>query len=229
MNAAYDSRQYRRVGRTIGVLLLSHIVSAPLANFGLLEPVFAAPGFLVNAATHALQVSSAALILLAMGAVSIGIAIAALPLFRRYSPAPAIWLLALAVASFSLTAVESTTLLSLLSLSQAYAKAAVADSELFEAMRVVVASARNWAHYVGLIVAGSMVFTLYLALYRSALVPRILAAFGMGAALLQLVAVAMPLFGHRIVFPLLLPLGVIHLILSGWLMTRGFEERELKP
>jgi hypothetical protein len=42
---------------------------------------------------------------------------------------------------------------------------------------VVVASARNWAHYIGLIVAGSMVFVLYAVLCRFTLIPRALAAW----------------------------------------------------
>ena len=121
--------------------------------------------------------------------------------------------------------VQVSVAASLLSLSQAYAKADSADSELFQALRVVVASARNWAHYIGLIVAGSMVFVLYAVLCRFTLVPRALAAFGMAAALLQIAAVTMPLFGHRIVFLMLLPLGLSHLALAAWLVAKGFAER----
>lgn len=42
--------------------------------------------------------------------------------------------------------------------------------------------------------------------------------------MLQLAAVTMPLFGHRIVFSLLLPLGVSQLVLAGWLLAKGFAE-----
>ena len=225
MISSPDARTHRRTGRTIGALLLVQIVVAPLVNFVLLGPVFAAPGFLENAAGHWLQVSLGALLGLAMGAISLGIAIAAFPVFRRLNRTLALWFLALAAVSISLTAVESTTVMSLLSLSQAYAKADSADGELFQGLRVVVASARNWAHYIGLIVAGSMVFVMYAVLCRFTLVPRALAAFGMAAALLQIVAVTMPLFGHRIVFLMLLPLGLSHLALAAWLVAKGFAER----
>jgi hypothetical protein len=49
-----------------------------------------------------------------------------------------------------------------------------------------------------------------------------LAAFGLVAALLQLTAVTMPIFGLGIVFPMLLPLGLSHLALALWLLTKGF-------
>jgi hypothetical protein len=223
--AVADVGRYRRAGRTIGVLLLAQIVAGPIVNFALLGPAFAAPGFLVNAVAHSTQVSIAALLGLLLGALSLGVAIAAFPILRQSSHVPALWLLALATASFTLTAVESSTVLSLLSLSQAYAAADVANDGLFQTLRTVVGSARNWMHYVGLIVTGSTIFVLYGALFRLALVPRVLAAFGAGSALLQLVAVTMPLFGHRIVFPMLLPLGLSHLALAGWLLTRGFGAR----
>ena len=116
MISSLDARTHRRTGRTIGVLLLVQLAFAPIANFVLLKPVFAAPGFLDNAAAHSLQVS--------LGA-----------------------------------------------------KANSADGELFQGLRVVVASARNWAHYIGLIVAGSMVFVLYAVLCRFTLIPRALAAW----------------------------------------------------
>lgn len=225
MTSSPHARTPRHSGRKIGALLLAQMIVAPIMNFVLLEPVFSAPGFLEKAAVYSVQVSVAALLGLVLGALSLGIAIAAFPVVRPLNRTLALWLLALAVASFSLTAVESTTVMSLLSLSQAYAKADSADSELFQALRVVVASARNWAHYIGLIVAGSMVFVLYAVLCRFTLVPRALAAFGMAAALLQIAAVTMPLFGHRIVFLMLLPLGLSHLALAAWLVAKGFAER----
>jgi hypothetical protein len=134
----------------------------------------------------------------------------------------ALWFAALAVVSLSVTVVENISVMSMLSLSEAYAKANAAERDLFQALRVVVAPGRNWAHYIGLIVAGSTLFVLYAVLYRFALIPRALAAFGLAAVMLQLTAVAIPLFWCSIVFLLLAPLGVSQLILALWLLTKGF-------
>jgi hypothetical protein len=46
------------------------------------------------------------------------------------------------------------------------------------------------------------------------------------AALSQLIAVAMPLFGHSVVFPMIYPLGLSHLALVLWLLAKGFAERQ---
>jgi hypothetical protein len=168
------------------------------------------------------QISLSVLFGLAIGALSVGIAIAAYPLFRQYSQAMALWFVALAVVSLSVSVVENISVMSMLSLSEAYGRASPAEGDLFQALRVVVGSTRNWAHYIGLIVAGSTLFVLYAVLFRFALVPRALAAFGLAAVMLQIVAVAMPLFGHGIVFLMLAPLGVSQLALALWLITKGF-------
>ena len=211
----------KAAGRIIGVLLLMQMIGSGVVNFVLLEPAFAPPGFLVNAAGHSLEFGLSAFLGLAIGMIFVGIAIAAFQVFREYSHPMALWFVALSVVGCSLTAVENINVMSLLSLSQAYARASVADHGLFEALRILAASARNWAHYIALIVAGCTLFVFYGVLFRFALVPRALAAFGLAAVLLQVTAVAMPLFGHAIVFPMLMPLGLAQLVLALWLIAKG--------
>ena len=219
----------KSIGRTIALLLLAQMAAYWVVQGVLLGPVFSAPGFLENAAAHPTRMGLAALIGLAPGALSVAIAITALPLIRRYSGAMAYWFLALTVVAFALAAVESTTVLSLLSLSQAYAAASPADADLFQSLRGVVAASRNWTHYTGLIVAAGVAFTLYGVLYRFALIPRVLAAFGVLAALSQMISVALPLFGHKVIFLMIYPLALCHLALMYWLLAKGFAEQRETP
>ena len=214
----------RNAARRIAILLLLQMACGPIVNFVLLQPVLGHNVFLENAAAHPLQIGIAVVVGLAMSAFSVGIAIAASPVFRQYSRAMAQWLFAIAVAAFALAAVENVGVLSMLSLSQAYAKADPADGHLLQTLAVTVTSPRNWAHYLGLIFAGSFAGVLYSALFRFALVPRTLAGFGIFASLLEIIGVAMPLFGRAVVFPLLAPLGLAHLALMIWLIVKGFAE-----
>ena len=114
--------------------------------------------------------------------------------------------------------------MSMLSLSEAYAKVPAAEQGGFQGLRIVVAASRNWSHYLGLVVTGGMILVFYATLYRTVLVPRALAAFGMAAAMFQIVAVAMPLFGQNMVFLMLAPLGVSQLVLALWLIVKGFPD-----
>ena len=217
-------RATRTAGRLVGVLILAQMVGGILVNFVLTAPLFGSPGFLVSASAHAGQIALSALSGLAIGALSVGIAVTVFVTARERAGVLALWLFALAIASFAANVVEQMNVMSMLSLSEAYAKVPAAEQGAFQGLRIVVATSRNWSHYLGLVVAGAMILVFYATLYRTAFVPRALAAFGMAAAILQIVAVAMPLFGRPIVFLLLAPLGVSQLVLALWLIAKGFPD-----
>jgi Domain of unknown function (DUF4386) len=212
----------KRAGRIIGVLIIIQMVGGAIVNFTLEAPLFGAPGFLVNAASHSQQLGLAVLLGLVTEALWVGIAITAFPVFGRLSQTMALWFLALAVVILAAAVVENAAVMSLVSLSEAYTKASAVEREQFQMIKIVVASARNWAHYMARILDGGAIFVFYLVLYRFALVPRALAGFGLIAVMLMITAVAMPLFGHDVIFPMLMPLGLSQLILAVWLVTLGF-------
>lgn len=216
----------KNAGRTIAALLLLQMPSAAVVNFVLFKSLFGPPGYLETAWPNALEISFGVVLGIVMQSLAIGIALAALPVFRQYSQAMAFGLLALATVGMSVAMVEYIHVLSMVSLSQAYANTGAANGELFKTLGPAVASMRNWAHFTGLIIAGSVAFLLYGTLFRFALVPRVLAGFGMIAALLQMTSVGMPLFGHSVVFPMLAPLGLAHLALALWLIFKGLADRQ---
>ena len=219
-------RTAKSVGRTIGVLYLLQMAVAPLVNFVLLAPALTAPpGFLANAAAKAIQVNVAVLLSLGTGALALGIAIVAVPLLRRYSYAMALWFLALAVVNFSGLVVEGIAVRSMLSLSQEYVKADPADVGLFHAPGTLIRSVRNSAHYMNLLLSGGSLLVLYAVLFRFALIPRALSAFGLAAVALLITGAMIPLSGHRTVMQIFMPMGLSQLALVLWLMARGFEDR----
>lgn len=217
-------RSAKRVGQLIGLLILAQVSGGPFVNFVLLQPITTPPGFLENAAGASLQLGVAVLLLFLLGVLSISIAVAAWPVFSQYSSPMSLWLLSLSVVSLSVVAVENGAVMSMVSLSQAYAAAGAADAEIFEALGVVIRSARKWAHITNLLVGGGMIFVLNSILYRFALVPRTLAAFGLAAATLHVSAVTISFFGPYILL-MMIPLALSYLALALWLMAKGFEKR----
>jgi hypothetical protein len=221
-------RTAKSVGRIVGILLLVQIVVAFLAQFVLLARVSAPPGFLANAAGSPLQVRVSVLLWLVASALTLAVAIAALPVFRQYSERMALLYLALSVLGLSTSAFDNVAVLNMLSLSQEFAKAG-AEHELFQALGAMARSERLAAHYVNLVVGGITTFVLVSILFRSALVPRALAAFGLATFPVQVIGVALPLLGYRHQAVTLIPAAVSLLALVLWLIARGFEERQLKP
>ncbi len=217
-------RSAKSVGRIVGILLLAQIVVAFLAQFVLLARVSAPPGFLANAAGSPLQVRVAVLLWFVASGLTLAVAIATLPIFRQYSERLALLYLVLSVLGLSTSAFDNAAVLNMLSVSQEYAKAGAAN-ELFQALGAMAHAARYSAHYINLVVGGITAFVLVSILYRFALVPRALAAFGLATFPIQVTAVAMPLLGYRYQALMLMPAALSLLALVLWLIAKGFEER----
>ena len=215
-----------KTGRIIGALLLLQVAVGILLNFVFTAPLFGEPGFLINAAPHATQIAQSVLLSIAMGLVSLTIACMLYPLFKTYSQPLAMFYFALVTAGFALTVAENISMMSMLSLSKAYAEYGATQESLYQGLRIVVKETRNWTHYLSLIVSGVTIFTFYLTTLRFKLIPRALSAFGLLACMSQLIAIAMPLFGQGVDFRLIAPLGICEILLGLWLIAKGFKHAE---
>lgn len=216
----------KRVGRTVGLLLLAHLAAGLMVPFMLLQRVTGRPGFLETAAANSGQVRAAVFLLFVGSALATAAAIAAWPVFRSHSSGMALWLVALGIASFSLQAVDNGALLSMLSLSREYAKSTAAQLELFQGLALVVGAARKWAHYSFLLVIGVWIFLLCAVLFRFRLVPRTLAAFGLIGSVLQISGVTIRgLLGYPPETRLAMPLAPAYIAIAVWLIIKGFDER----
>ena len=219
----------KSTGRIIGMLLFVQLAGL-IVPFVLLHPLTTGPrDYLANAAGASFQIKVAVFLLFANCALTIGITIAAWPIFRQYSEAMTLWLLAASVIMFLMQAVDNAHILSMLSLSQQYAQAGGPD-ELFQTLAAVVGSTRRWVHFTELFVIDGWIFLLYISLFRSALVPRALAVFGLLTVVLHFTAIPLRGFlGSSLVTPLGVPMGLSQLALAVWLMAKGFKERLPSP
>jgi hypothetical protein len=214
----------RNAGRIAGALLIAQGIGGFVVNFVLLQPAIDPPGFLVNATPHAVRVGAAALLGILTGALALAIAITMLPVLRKFSERMALSFIALGCVALALAAVESGTMMSLLSLSKAYVESGT-DAASFDGLRRIVAASRNWAHYTHLAIGGLTLSIFYIALLRFALIPRALAAFGLLAVALQISTISRPFFGAPVVFFLLAPLGLANLSVALWLLIKDFPDK----
>ena len=213
----------KTAGCVIAIIMIAQAGITPVVNFVLIGPVMKAPGFLVNAATHATQMRLAAMLWFLSGALSIGIAAVAISVIRRYSDAMATWILSVSIAGLVTTIAEAVSFLTMLSVSQQYAVAG-ASAETYDALAKAVASARGWIHYSNLLIGTATAATIYAALFRFSLVPRALSAFGLLAATLGAIGMIRPMIGYSLILQLLTPLGLAQLALLVWLLVKGFSQ-----
>jgi predicted neutral ceramidase superfamily lipid hydrolase len=212
----------RRAAITIGALILAQMAGSALVNFFAEAPLFEGGGFLVNASSHPQQIAVAVFLAIVIEATWVAIAILAFPILADRSLRSALALFAVATVCLVIGVVENSGVMSMVSLSQGYAAANPAQREQLEAVRVVVSSARNWPHYFGRMFDGLAALTFYVALFRFAIVPRVITGLGILAVASMLTGLSMPFFGHAVIFPLLAPLGLTQLALALWLIVKGF-------
>ena len=220
----------RRVGRIVGFLLFVLLPTGLIVPYVMLRPLTGPPAaFLDVAAGMSTVVRLCVLQLFVGAALSVGISVALFTLLRVRSRALALWVMALALANFTLQLVENSHWLTMLSVSQAHVEAGVAKAEAFQPIGIVVRSAWKWAHYSHIFILVSWLFSLFLLLFRTATVPRVLPALGMSLSVLHFIGITLPVFaGYRMPFPMLfgMPLGVGILATAVWLMVRGLREED---
>lgn len=215
------------MSRTVGMLLFLHLAVGLMIPFILLQIVTSTGGFLANAADNATRVRIAVLLLTFGSAMAIAVSASAASVLQRYSPAMTYWLLALAIAGFTLQLVDNGRILAMLSLSQQYAAGGKANSELFQSLASIVGAARKWAHYTYLLVAVSWILLLFVAFFRFRLVPRLLSVLGIIATLMQIGGVTIrAMWGYPPATTLAMPLAPVYLALAGWLILKGFRVQE---
>ena len=72
------------------------------------------------------------------------------------------------------------------------------------------------------------IFLLYILLYRFAIVPRVLAAFGLITVMLHFTGITLPLFlGYRSVTLMGATMALSHVAVALWLLAKGFAEPPL--
>ena len=117
--------------------------------------------------------------------------------------------------------------LSILSLSQEYNAAGAADAAMLKTVAIAARSARRWTHYLQLLTVVSWIFVLFAALWRAALIPRVLAVIGLATCALQIAGVPFrALLGYRMLTELAIPLGPTYAALALWLLVKGFRVSE---
>jgi hypothetical protein len=219
----------RKTARTAGILFIV-ATAASLLGTALTHPSLTGTDSLTRVAEHMPRVAAGGLCELIAAGTSAGIAIALYPILQRWNGTLALGAVVFRAMEAVMYTVGTVSLLSLLTVAPRFTHAAPADRGWFQALGDALLALREEA-----ILAGVFAFALgglmyYAVFYRSRLVPRWLAGWGIAAELLMLVACMLALFSRTPVTSstiLILPIAVQEMVLAVWLITRGFRSAAL--
>lgn len=215
----------RKAAVAAGVLFIVATVAGVLSRVAFLTPVLSSADPLAAVSANETRVVLGALLLVVGAVAAAGIAIAMYPVLRRHGEA-------MALGSVGFRLVEGTFYLGIvvcLLVLVAIGEDAVSsgDPALFAVPAALVLAARDALGQVGVLAFGLGAVMYYWLFYRSQLVPRWLAAWGLLAiaslivsAVLVIAGVIEPMSQQQVL--LAAPIGVQEMVLAGWLIAKGF-------
>jgi hypothetical protein len=188
------------------------------------DAIVTAPDTLANVAANQTTFTFGAVMMLLNSAAVVGIGVIAFPVLRRYSEPAALGYLATRILEGAFLAVGVISLLAMTGLSDAYADAdagADASSQL-EALGALAVQVNDLAYQTGMATLGIGSVFLCSLLFRTELLPRALAAWGVIGYGVFALGMVLDMFGLGVGTVLTIPGGLFELALAGWLIVKGF-------
>lgn len=225
--------QDRRNGILIGIFYIVAAVTSVIAVISY-EPVLSEQWYLSVANGFKTKVMFGVLNDLMLVLTAVGTSVMLFPYLRRWNEQLALGYLCFRFMEAVLIAVGVVSILGLVQLSIYYEANSLTSVENLNEIGYMLQAFHRWTSMLGPNFMLGINTALYsYLLFRTGLVPRTLALFGIITAVLVFIAGLLELFG--IIEPLsavkgliALPVGVYELSLSVWLIVKGFDKRNLK-
>jgi len=219
---------HRQAATFVGVMFILATVSAMLGLFYFYPPILNGPDYLINGAAHANQVVLGALMELVLVVTAIGTAIGLFPVLRPYGERIALGHLCFRFLEAVVITIGIVALLSLLTLSQDFVATATPDTSAYHVTGALLHAVYKWTSMLGpLFFLGINTLMYSSLLYKSKLVPRPLAVFGLTGAILVFGYALLVMFGVTVLGAdrwmfLAMPIGIFEMVFAGWLIVKGF-------
>jgi hypothetical protein len=222
--AETSTDRLRSAAVTAGVLFIVATATS-VAGSSLYGPVLDRSHYLGRLSEDASRVNAGLLLQFIAAGASVGIAVAMYPVLRTWGRGLSLGSVVFRTMEALLYIVAIVSVLSLVSVAQRFSGADAAHRASSQAVGDSLLDVRDQANLAAVLAFSVGALMYYYLLYRSRLVPRWLAGWGIVALILTLVACLLALFGHHPVttyVPLVLPIAAQEIVLAVWLIAKGF-------
>jgi hypothetical protein len=209
--------------RTFGVFFLLAFLSYGLGS-GMVESILNVDNPLVNIHQNKGQLTlSVVLMALVHTVVNIGLPVIMATLLKRYNKFMGYGYLSAGIAATVIAVFGAIFIMLLVPLSAMYVNAEPADITYYETLSVVLQKGGYYSYQISMAIwgVGGLMFCRLLCL--SKLVPRFFAVWGTIGYAIFIAGCVAELFGSEIGVMLSLPGGLFEIVLSIWLIIKGFK------
>jgi hypothetical protein len=204
--------------RLIGALFLAGFVIYGAGSI-LVTSVVDGPDFLAGIGSQKTTLALGAFLMIATTAVDIGKAVFFFPVLERHGKRTAVAYLATMVFEMAMMTVGVLALLMLIPLAD---EADQLGHDAAQALGSLAVDANETAYQIGQLSLAFGCLFLCALLFRTGLVPKWLAGWGLIGYLLHMAGAAAEIFGAPISLVLLIPGGIFEVTLAIWLLIKGF-------
>lgn len=209
----------RTYGRLIGALFLAGFLTYGV-GFALVSTVVDAPDLVAGVTTQRTTLLLGVLLMLLTTAVDIGKAVLFFPILDRFGKRTALTYLAAMIVEVTLMAVGALFLLSLVPLAE-QAQTGGISAEVARSLGAVAVDTNTMAYQAGQAALAFGAVFLCVLLYRTRLIPRFLAAWGVIGYVVHFIGAAAEILGSQVSLILLIPGGLFEVTLGLWLLVKG--------
>jgi hypothetical protein len=215
---------YRTTAKIVGAIYLAGFVVG-IAGSGIFQSILGPTGASAN-----LPAVAASATLLAFGAILWLMAVAGdaahgvlmFPILKRHNERVAVGYLAARIVDATFIAVMVLFVLLQIPVAGAFVKAAVSDASFFQGLSTLLAQGQVYAYDIGMITLGVSGLLLCYTLYRTKLLPRLLAGWGLLGYAVILVGMLSDVMGSGLGLPASIPGGLWEAFVGVWLIAKGF-------
>lgn len=217
---SYD-HTYRTTARVVGVLYLAGMVVGIGGNV-IIQSVLTAPDPLPSIAAGGMLLAIGAVLWLATVAGDAAHGVLMFPVLKRHSERSAVGYLAARIMDATLIAVMALLIIMQIPIGVAYLNAGTADISYLQALSAVLTEANLYAYEFAMITVGVAGLILCSAFFRTNLIPRPLAVWGLAGYAIILGGSVLQILGFDLNSIQAIPGGLWEVFIGVWLIAKGF-------
>ena len=219
---------YRTTAKIVGMVYLAGFVVG-IAGNTLIQSILGAPNHLATVSANSATLTIGAILWLMAVAGDVAHGVLMFPVLKQHNESIAVGYLAARVVDAIFIAVMVLFVLIQLPLGSEFLKAAAPAAIYLQALSTVFVQASQYAYDIGMSALGMAGLFLCYTFYRTALVPRVLAVWGLVGYAIIFCGMMSEVMGSGLGLVSSIPGGLWEVFIGVWLIVKGFNTSAIVP
>ena len=216
----------KTIARVVGIVYLAGFAVGLTGN-GLIQSILGAPDHLSTVTAKSMMLAIGAILWL-MAVVGDGAhGVLMFPILKKHSERMAIGYLAARIVDAVFIAIMVIFILLQIPLGSEYLKAAASDTLYFQVLSTISVQASQYAYQIGMSALGISGLILNYTFYKTRLIPRFLAVWGLIGYAIIFIGMLSDTMGSGLGLISSIPGGLWEVFIGVWLIVKGFNSSAL--